>query len=69
MTTTTLLVEGMTCQHCVNAVTTEVSAVTRVTNVSVDLPSGRVTIQSDGVLDTVAALDAVATAGYSGHVA
>lgn len=68
MTTTTLLVEGMTCQHCVNAVTTEVSAVNHVTGVIVDLPSGTVTVESDGVLEISAALEAVTTAGYSGHV-
>ena len=41
------VVTGMTCQHCVNAVTEEVSAVGGVTRVDVDLESGRLTVVSD----------------------
>lgn len=69
MITTTFLVEGMTCQHCVNAITTEVEGVPHVTGVSVDLESGFVTVDSDGGLDEAAAVDAIATAGYSGRLA
>jgi copper chaperone len=39
------LVPGMTCGHCVAAVTSEVSAVAGVTSVAIDLESKRVTIQ------------------------
>jgi copper chaperone len=35
MTTTTYKVTGMTCEHCVNAVTTEVSALDGVSTVQV----------------------------------
>ena len=40
MTTTTLHVTGMTCGHCVNAVTSELSALDGVSNVAVDLVAG-----------------------------
>jgi len=59
----------MTCQHCVNAVTTEVSGVPLVTGVRVDLESGRVTVDSDGDLDQAATVEAISTAGYSGRLA
>jgi copper ion binding protein len=39
-------VTGMTCGHCVAAVTEEVGAITDVTDVAVDLDSGRVTVSS-----------------------
>lgn len=40
MSTTTYGVTGLTCGHCVNAVTEEVSALPGVTEASVDLNSG-----------------------------
>jgi copper chaperone len=41
MTTTTYKVTGMTCEHCANAVTTEVSALDGVSAVQVQLaPNG-----------------------------
>ena len=59
------VVTGMTCTHCVNAVTEEVSAVGGVTQVDVDLDSGRLTVVSDDPVpfDLVAA--AVDEAGYT----
>ena len=39
--TTEYTVTGMTCQHCVNAVTREVGGIDGVTGVDVDLDSGR----------------------------
>ena len=40
MTTTTLHITGMTCGHCVNAVTAELTALDGVQEVSVDLVAG-----------------------------
>ena len=40
MPTTSYVVTGMTCGHCVHAVTEEVSALQGVENVAVDLDSG-----------------------------
>ncbi|MFL6053022.1 MAG: heavy-metal-associated domain-containing protein [Actinoallomurus sp.] len=64
MTTTEYKVKGMTCGHCVAAVTEEVGAVEGVTDVTVDLASGVVTIASAAPLDDQAVRDAVDEAGY-----
>ena len=64
MTETTVIVAGMTCEHCVRAVKAEVSKVAGVNDVGVDLASGRVTIQSSGELDRAAVTEAVQKAGY-----
>jgi len=40
MSTQTVDVQGMTCGHCVKAVTEEVSAIPGVTDVAVDLVAG-----------------------------
>ena len=42
--TTTFRVDGMTCDHCRHAVTTEICAVPGVESVAVDLTSGTVTV-------------------------
>ena len=60
----TYTVTGMTCDHCVRAVTEEVSKVPGVTEVEVDLPTGRVTVRSDEQLDDSAVAAAVDEAGY-----
>ncbi|MFC6023859.1 heavy-metal-associated domain-containing protein [Plantactinospora solaniradicis] len=57
-------VKGMTCSHCVNAVSTEVSAIPGVTEVAVDLASGQITVNSTGPLDVQALRNAVDEAGY-----
>lgn len=62
---TAVRVEGMTCGHCVAAVTEEVRAIGGVTAVEVELESGRVTITSDGPLDPAAVAAAVDEAGYA----
>jgi len=49
--TETLKVSGMTCGHCVAAVTEEVSKVDGVTDVSADLDSGRVVVTGSVPLD------------------
>jgi len=62
--TTTYSVEGMTCEHCVRAVTTELVILPGVQSVDVDLESGTVTVTSDGPLDESAVREAVDEAGY-----
>ena len=64
MTTTTFTVRGMTCGHCVNAVSAEVEALPGVSNVEVDLTTGTVTVTSEQPLDTGAVRAAVDEAGY-----
>ena len=58
-------VTGMTCGHCVKAVTEEVSAIDGVDSVEVDLESGRVTVTAtvDPTREQMAA--AVDEAGYA----
>ena len=58
----TYSVTGMTCQHCVNAVATEVSAVPGVEAVDVDLAAKTVTVT--GAADDAAVRAAIAEAGY-----
>jgi len=69
MQTTTYTVAGMTCGHCVNAVSSEVGQLPGVTGVQVDLPTGNVTVTSEQVLDDDAVRAAVDEAGYelTGH--
>lgn len=67
MSTTTIGVTGMTCQHCVSAVTAELSALPGVTGVDIDLHTdgvSPVTITSDAGLDPQALAAAVDEAGY-----
>jgi copper chaperone len=64
MTTATFSVEGMTCGHCVAAVTEEVKRIRGVTDVAVDLESGAVTITSDADVATAEVKAAVEEAGY-----
>ncbi len=64
MTTATYTVTGMTCGHCVSAVTEEVTQVPGVTAVDVDLASGLLTVTSDAPVDDDAVRAAVDEAGY-----
>jgi copper ion binding protein len=63
-TTTTYTVTGMSCQHCVDAVTAEVGRLSGVEQVQVDLPSGAVSVTSTAPLDLDAVRDALDEAGY-----
>jgi copper ion binding protein len=65
VSTTVWTVQGMTCGHCVAAVTEEVSAIDGVTAVEVDLASGRVTVTADADPAHDAMLAAVDEAGYT----
>ncbi|SDM20499.1 Copper chaperone CopZ [Geodermatophilus siccatus] len=65
MSTTSYTVVGMTCSHCVDAVTEEVSAVPGVATVDVDLTSGGLTVTSTEPVDDDAVRAAVEEAGYS----
>jgi copper chaperone CopZ len=56
-------VTGMTCDHCVLSVREEVSEVPGVSDVDVDLASGRLTVSGAGFTDD-AVKAAVVEAGY-----
>jgi copper chaperone CopZ len=51
MISTTFVVTGMTCGHCTAAVTEALQMLAGVRNVSVDLPSGRVSLVADRPID------------------
>jgi copper chaperone CopZ len=61
---TTINVSGMTCGHCVSAVTMELSLLPSVTEVEVNLESGQVIITSDAALDQAQLVTAIDEAGY-----
>lgn len=63
-----ILVDGMTCSHCVSSVTDELKAIEGVDGVAVDLNAGgtsRVTINSSAPIDGEAIRAAVEEAGYA----
>lgn len=67
MTTTTLHVTGMTCGHCVKAVTEELTAVDGVESVDVDLVAGgtsSVIVRGTREIPAEALRAAVDEAGY-----
>jgi copper chaperone len=57
-------VTGMSCEHCVHAVSSEVGQLPGVRDVSVDLSTGTVTVTSEQPLDDAAMRSAVDEAGY-----
>lgn len=63
--TATYTVSGMTCGHCVASVKEEVSEISGVTEVEVDLESGRLVVVSSGPVDPAAVRAAVDEAGYT----
>ncbi|HEX2133870.1 MAG TPA: heavy metal-associated domain-containing protein [Actinophytocola sp.] len=65
MTTAIYTVTGMTCEHCVGAVREEVGRIPGVTDVSVDLPSGQVTVTSEGPVSVDDVRAMVDEAGYA----
>ncbi len=65
--TKTYAVEGMTCAHCVVAVSEELGALPGVTGVDIDLVAGgnsAVHVASENELDPSAVAEAVDEAGY-----
>ena len=64
MSTETYTVSGMTCGHCVSSVTEEVSELAGVSDVQVDLTSGRLSVTADQPLGPDAVRAAVEEAGY-----
>jgi copper chaperone CopZ len=66
-TTTTYAVNGMTCAHCVSAVTGEIAKLPGVRQVDVDLAAGgtsAVHVVSDTELEQTQVREAVSEAGF-----
>ena len=61
----TFNVTGMTCGHCEQAVSDELSRLPGVRDVQVDLTTGAVTVRSDGQLPIDEVRAAVDEAGYA----
>jgi copper chaperone CopZ len=59
----TYTVAGMTCDHCVMSVREEVGEIAGITDVDVDLATGRLTVAGEDISDE-AVKAAVAEAGY-----
>ncbi|MEU8896365.1 copper ion binding protein [Nocardia sp. NPDC048505] len=64
MATSTYTVTGMTCEHCVRAVKSEIGKIDGVTSVDVDLASGAVRVDSAAPVADSAIAAAVDEAGY-----
>ncbi len=60
----TVIVTGMTCEHCATAVRAEISRLPGVSKVDVDVASGEVRIAGEALPDSPALRAAVETAGY-----
>jgi copper ion binding protein len=64
MTTEQFLVPGVSCQHCVSAVTKEVSGLVGVKNVQVNLDNKVVTVEHGDEVASEAIVAAIQEAGY-----
>ena len=70
MATTTLKVSGMTCQHCVRAVTQALESQDGVTDAQVDLQAGRARVEYDeGRVTPDQLANAVTDEGYTAEEA
>ena len=58
-----LTINGMTCDHCVRAVTGAISGVAGVSGADVDLDAGAATVTGEGI-DLEAVVSAVVEEGY-----
>jgi copper chaperone len=56
-------VEGMSCQHCVSAVTKAIRERDAAAEVRIDLAAGKVTVESSASVETLK--EAIDDAGYS----
>ena len=64
MITTTYKVKGMTCGHCAQSVTSQLSSIDEVTDVVVDLDTGDVSVTSSAQLAEGEVRAAVEDAGF-----
>jgi copper ion binding protein len=60
----TIVVSGMTCGHCVNSVTEELSKINGVSKVEVDLATGQVDIETNEEIGRIKLEEAIKEAGY-----
>jgi copper chaperone CopZ len=60
----TIVVTGMTCSHCVQSVTKALTTLGGITDVQVDLGTGRVSYRNAGAVGRERIEDAVRRAGF-----
>ncbi len=61
---TTITVKGMSCQHCVNAVTKALSAIDGLKEISVSLEKGQASFIETKPVDRKVIVEALQKAGY-----
>jgi len=59
---TTVKIDGMRCQHCVNSTKQALEAIAGVSNVSIDLNKGEASFEGDVPLDAIR--EAIAQIGF-----
>ena len=64
MTSAVYEVTGLSCEHCANSVTEELTKIGGVAAVRVDVAAGRVEVDSTAELDRDSVREAVEEAGY-----
>jgi copper chaperone len=62
--TRTIKVKGMSCQHCVNAVSKTLSAIEGIQGVTIDLAEGEVTFEEVRPVDDALIRERIEKAGY-----
>lgn len=60
----TLIVEGMSCNHCVNSIETSVGALTGVSTVKVDLGNNEVSVEFDNATTFAQIKETIEEQGY-----
>lgn len=69
MSTSTFTVTGMTCNGCANKVKGEIGKVAGVSQIDIELATGKVTVTAEGALDDARIIEAVEGIGYETVVA
>ena len=64
MDTRSIVVTGMSCEHCAHAVRAEIGKLPGVTEVDVDVQAGKVQITGEQLPGDAALREAIAEAGY-----
>lgn len=62
---TTVKIQGMSCQHCVAAVTKALQGISGIRNLRVALDTGEATFDADPSVDMAVIRQAVTKAGYT----